>query len=77
MMLLQLMVSKNEVVKQLEEQGVDVADLEEQLCSMARDLVNAAQHQVIFLEVFMSGRSRTSKSILVVSMLRFLPVQEV
>ena len=48
----QLMVTRSEVVSELEKQGVDVADMEGQLCSMARDVVHAAQAQVINLAYF-------------------------
>ncbi len=48
----QLMVTRSEVVSELEKQGVDVADMEGQLCSMARDVVHAAQAQVINLASF-------------------------
>ncbi|BDA45757.1 Tubulin-tyrosine ligase-like protein 12 [Coccomyxa sp. Obi] len=42
----QLMVPRSEVVSELERQGIDVTDMEEQLCSMARNLVSAAQAQI-------------------------------
>ena len=40
------MVSKSEVVCELEGQGIYVAEFEEDLCGMARSLVTAAQAQV-------------------------------
>ena len=43
----QLMVPRSEVTSELEEQGIDVAALEEELCIMARNLVTAAQSQVL------------------------------
>lgn len=42
----QLMVPRGEVVSELKRQGIDVADMDEQLCSMARNVVRAAQAQV-------------------------------
>ncbi|KAK9904252.1 hypothetical protein WJX75_007747 [Coccomyxa subellipsoidea] len=42
----QLMVPRSEVTSELEEQGIDVAALEEELCIMARNLVTAAQSQI-------------------------------
>ncbi len=40
------MVPRSEVVGELEKQGIDVAAIEEQLYSMAHDLVRATQAQV-------------------------------
>ncbi len=43
---MQLMVPKEEVVKELEEQGIAVHAIEDQLCTIAQGLVTAARAQV-------------------------------